>query len=226
MANSALSSDGFNPLPSRGGYNFSVVVPSTVPAGYVRVYNPAFAPDGGFNPSGSSYNMHEQDGDFMGNSYTDQYSAMEYTVFKVNDIFDHSKDTPLSQVIVDPLNMTITGGAVSSIVDVRNGQTIPPASSAFTYIVNNIYHNWMDVGTPPKSSTQWTSSGTTYNMLDVIQDLPGGSSLLGHIGSALTCSTIRDFVQARMPALRRARWRTRGTPCNSPFPAVAHIRSA
>jgi hypothetical protein len=175
IANSTLTGNGFNVLPSRGGYNFSIAVPSTVPAGYVRVYNPAFAPDGGFNPSGSSYNMHEQDGDFMGNSYTDQYSAMEYTVFKVNDIFDHSKDTPLSQVIVDPLNVTISGGAVSSIVDVRNGQTIPPASGAFSYIVNNIYHGWMDVGTPPAGSTQWTTGGATYNILDVVKSLPSGS---------------------------------------------------
>ncbi len=92
------------------------------------MYNPAFAPDGGFNPSGSAYNMHEQDGSFSGNTYTDQYSAMEYTVFKVVDRFDHSQDVPMSQVVVDPLNVTVTGGEVSSIVDVANGQTLTASS--------------------------------------------------------------------------------------------------
>ena len=173
VSDATLTSAALNLLPERGGYNFSVVVPSTVPAGYVRVYNPAFAPDGGFNPSGSSYNMHEQDGSFSGNSYTDQYSAMEYTVFKVNDIFDHSKDTPISQVIVDPLNVTITGGAVTSFVDVRNGQTLSASSHAavFNYVLSNIYHGWMDVGTPPSGNTQWISGGTTYNVLHVVKSL-------------------------------------------------------
>jgi len=128
VSDATLTGAGVNVLPERGGYNFSVAVPSTVPAGYVQVYNPAFAPDNGFNPSGGSYNMHEQDGSFSGNSYTDQYSAMEYTLFKVNDIFDHTKDTPISQVIVDPLNVTTSGGAVTSIVDVRNGKTLSGAA--------------------------------------------------------------------------------------------------
>jgi Flp pilus assembly protein TadG len=178
VPDATLTGAGVNLLPERGGYNFAVAVPSTVPAGYVRVYNPAFAPDGGYNPSGGSYNLHEQDGSFSGNSYTDQYSAMEYTVFQVNDIFDHSKDTPLSQVIVDPLNVTISGGAVVSFVDVRNGQTLLPTGSTatvFNYVLNNIYHGWMDVGTPPSGSTQWVSGGTTYNVLHVVKSLSGGS---------------------------------------------------
>jgi hypothetical protein len=174
LTDATLTGAGVNALPERGGYNFSVAVPSTVPAGYVQVYNPAFAPDNGFNPSGGSYNMHEQDGSFSGNAYTDQYSAMEYTLFKVNDIFDHTKDTPISQVIVDPLNVTTSGGAVTSIVDVRNGKTIP-AGPVFNYVLNNIYHGWMDVGTPPTALTQWTSGGTNYNVLHVAKSLAAGS---------------------------------------------------
>jgi hypothetical protein len=178
VTDATLTGAGVNVLPERGGYNFSVAVPSTVPAGYVQVYNPAFAPDNGFNPSGGSYNMHEQDTSFTGNSYTDQYSAMEYTLFKVNDIFDHTKDTPLSQVIVDPLNVTtaVVGGVnqVTSIVDVRNGQTIP-AGAVFNYVLNNIYHGWMDVGTPPVNSTKWTVGATTYNVLHVTKSLAAGS---------------------------------------------------
>jgi hypothetical protein len=173
VTDGTLTGAGVNVLPERGGYNFSIAVPSTVPAGYAQVYNPAFAPDNGFNPSGGSYNMHEQDTSFSGNTYTDQYSAMEYTLFKVNDIFDHTKDTPISQVIVDPLNITTSGGAVTSIVDVRNGKTL--SGAAYTYVVNNIYHGWMDVGSPPTASTSWVVAGTTYNILHPIKTLAGGS---------------------------------------------------
>ena len=164
-------------LPERGGYDFSLTVPTTVSAAYARVYNPAFAPDGGFQPSGS-YNLHEQDGSFSGNTYTDQYSAMEYTLFRVNDRFDHTSDTPLSQVVVDPLNVTITSGAVSSFVDVRYPtQTLSATSNAsvFNYILNNVYHQWVDVGSAPASSTSWTSAGTTYNIFHVIKPLAAGS---------------------------------------------------
>ena len=176
----AMSAVSASPLPTRGGYNFSVAVPSTIPGGTgsVQVYNPAFAPDGGFNPTGGAYNMHEQDTSFTGNTYTDQYSAMEYTLFKVNDRFDHSTDTPLSQIVVDPLNVTITGGAVTSFVDVRYpSQTLSAASHAtvFNYVLNNIYHSWVDVGTPPVASTQWISGGVTYNVMHVIKALAGSS---------------------------------------------------
>jgi hypothetical protein len=170
VSDSTLTGAGFNKLPEAGGYDFSVNVPTTVPSAYAMVYNPSFAPDGGFNPTvGSPYNMHEQDGSFSGNTYTDQYSAMEYTLFQVNDKFDHSSDTPLSQVYVDPLNVTITGGAVTSMVDVANGQTLPPA--VFNYVLANVYHKWVDMGTPPVASTQWG----THNIFHVFKNLPGGS---------------------------------------------------
>jgi Flp pilus assembly protein TadG len=177
-----MSSASASPLPTRGGYNFSIAVPSAIPGGTgsAQVYNPAFAPDGGFNPSGGAYNLHEQDSSFSGNTYTDQYSAMEYTLFKVNDRFDHSTDVPLSQIVVDPLNVTITGGAVSSFVDVRYpSQTLSASSNAtvFNYVLNNIYHSWVNVGTPPVASTQWISGGTTYNIMHVIKGL--GSPLAG-----------------------------------------------
>ncbi len=162
---------GYNQLPTRGGYDFSIATGSA--AGYAQVYNPAFAPDGGFNPSGGVYNMHEQDGSFSGNTYTDQYSAMEYTLFSVGDRFNHGLDTPVSQVVVDPLNVTITSGAVSSFTDVRNGQVLSPSDpnpqvvSVFNYVNANVFHGWVDVGNPPSASTSWTTAGTTYNIFTV-----------------------------------------------------------
>ena len=80
VTSATMTGLSYQALPSRGGYDFTLTVPSTVAAASARVYNPAFAPDGGYNPtSGNTYNLHEQDGSFSGNTYTDQYSAMEYT---------------------------------------------------------------------------------------------------------------------------------------------------
>jgi hypothetical protein len=172
VSDSTLTGAGYNRLPEGGGYNFSLTVPSAVPAGYAMVYNPAFAPDGGSNSPISGVNMHEQDSSFSGNAYTDQYSAMEYTVFQVNDRFDHSSDTPLSQVVVDPLNMTISGGSVTSIVDVANGQTLPAAIMA--NVVSGVYHKWVDVGVPPVASYAWGAGGK-YNIFHVFKSLAGGS---------------------------------------------------
>jgi hypothetical protein len=166
----------YDALPKRGGYDFALDVPSGQHAS-PEVYNPSFAPDGGFNPYSNSSvanNMHEQDGSFSGNTYTDQYSAMEYTLFQVNDVFDHTQDTPLAQVVFDPLNITISSNAVSAITDVANGQTIPTTSSAFTYIVSNIYHAWVNVANPPVNSTKWTVNGTNYNIIHVIQSIGSG----------------------------------------------------
>ncbi|HEV7677110.1 MAG TPA: hypothetical protein VGQ42_00915 [Candidatus Dormibacteraeota bacterium] len=159
----------YNPLPSRGGYNYAITVPSTVAQASVRVYNPAFAPDGGYNPNpnygtSSNYTLHEQDGSFSGNGSTSQYSALEYTIFKVVDVFDHTQDVPLSQVVVDPINADPNN---SSYTDVSNGQSIPAS------VVSYAYHGWVDVGNP--SSTSWTAGGKTYKLINVLQSLSGGT---------------------------------------------------
>jgi Flp pilus assembly protein TadG len=162
---------GYQALPSRGGYDFTLTVPSTVSSATTRVYNPAFAPDGGYTPTaGNPYNMHEQDGSFSGNTYTDQYSAMEYTIFKVTDRFDHTSDTPWSQVVVDPLNITTSdpnGGTITSIVDVRYPTQVLTGTStnasivtAFNNIKSMVYHQWVDIGAWPDVSTSWTDAGT------------------------------------------------------------------
>ncbi len=152
----------FQSLPTRGGYNYAITVPSTVSNGAVRVYNPAFAPDGGYNPNpnasqSSNYNMHEQDTSFSGNGSTSQYSAMEYTLFRVVDIFDHTQDQALSQIVVDPLNASPSS---NTYTDVRTGKS----TSANTFI-NYIYHNWVDVANP--TYTGWTSGHTTNTFITV-----------------------------------------------------------
>ncbi len=163
---------GYNALPTRGGYNYSLATGTA--AGYAQVYNPAFAADGGYNPAGGPYNMHEQDS-VSSATDVDRYSAMEYTLFSVGDRFNHSLDTPVSQVVVDPLKVTITAGAVSSFMDVRNGQTLTPGDpnpqvqAVFNYVLANVYHGWVDVGNPPTAlgQTSWITAGVTYNIFTV-----------------------------------------------------------
>jgi Flp pilus assembly protein TadG len=156
---------GFNPVPTRGGFDYAITIPSTVSAGYVRVYNPSFAPDGGYNPypnagTSSNYNMHEQDGSFSGNGSRSQYSVMEYTIFKVVDIFDHTQDVPLSQILVDPLNADPSNNTWS---DVRLNKSI--TGTGATTLVNSVYHNWVDVGNP--SVTTWGSGSSTSTFITV-----------------------------------------------------------
>jgi hypothetical protein len=82
----------FNTLPSRGGYNYQVVVPGGTASPSVEVYNPAFAPDPCTSGGTSCY--HEDD-----SSDQTDYSVMEYTLFRVNDVYDHLADTPLVRSI-------------------------------------------------------------------------------------------------------------------------------
>ena len=204
-------------------YNFTLTVPSTVSAASARVYNPAFAPDGGLN-SANGYNLHEQDTSFSGNTYTDQYSAMEYTIFSVSDRFDHTSDTPKSQVVVDPLNVTITGGVVSSIVDVRYPTEVLSASSpnasivtAFNNIVSMVYHQWVNIGSWPDASTSWTDAGTTYHIFHAVRAAECDvAQPRARTGCASTCSTTRGCDPARTRVRRRARVPTRDTPSSLP----------
>src|SRR5581483_11474607 len=93
----------FHSVPVRGGYNYLITVPAGVSSATPQVYNPAFAPDQGYNATppasnpGNAYNLHEQDGSFTesgdstfptGHADKRQYSAMEYTLFKVVNQFD------------------------------------------------------------------------------------------------------------------------------------------
>jgi hypothetical protein len=213
VADTVMTGGGYRLLPKRGGYNYSITVPSTVSQAAIRVYNPAFSPDGGYNPfpnasQSTNYNMHEQDGSFSGNGSTSQYSALEYTIFKVVDVFDHTQDAPVSQIIVDPINADPNNG---TFVDVNNGRSIPSS------IVNAIYHGWMDVGSPP--NTSWSSGGKAYSLVSWQKSLaspwlaPGSYRLrvdmLDHKGlrpaedsGALPCSRAHKgyAVQLSVPA--------------------------
>jgi Flp pilus assembly protein TadG len=170
----------WNSLPARGGYNYAVTVPSTVSSAAVRVYNPAFSPDGGYS-NGATYNMHEQDS-WPGNSQRLEYSAMMYTIFQVTDIFDHTQDKPIAQVVVDPINAPGTAPGSGTFTDMRYSAqpTIP------TSIVSYVYHSWVDVGNP--QSTSWSSGGNSYTLIHTVHPL---TAVPGYGGGYLTPGTYR-----------------------------------
>jgi hypothetical protein len=110
---------------------------------------------------------------------------MEYTVFSVSDKFDHASDVPVSQVVVDPLNITYTGSSISQIVDVSNGQTLNATTNAtaFANVRDLVYHQWVNIGSPNTAATAWTSGGITYNVFTVNKVLAGGTLAGGASGS-------------------------------------------
>jgi hypothetical protein len=123
---------GFSALPSRGGWNFRVLVPSGVAAS-IEVYNAGFGVDGNCNgpptdgcaadqqsshcdnwqlgapaapycnTAPSNYNLHEHDGSFSRSDFS-QYTAMMYTVFRMANEYVRTQDTVLTQMKVIPVD--------------------------------------------------------------------------------------------------------------------------
>jgi hypothetical protein len=192
---------GFNTVPSRGGYNYQIVVPGGTASPSVEVYNPAFAPDPCI--SGGIVCYHEDD-----SSDQADYSVMEYTLFRVNDVYDHLADTPLVQVEVDPINATgcppinnptnlnaLPTCAVAT--DARTGKSLTLTAAEF----GDIYHNWADLFEPSALSAagivqlvggNWLTSGdvaagATYRLrvdtLDAGGNIPSGNAAAGQTGA-------------------------------------------
>jgi hypothetical protein len=112
VSDATMTGAGGRTLPTRGGYNFLVTVP-TGGSERLQIFNPAFAADLGYVPPSvplPRYSMHEQDTLPTINAGANEsatpadYSVMQYTVFQVTDQFDHRKDIPITQVWFNPLN--------------------------------------------------------------------------------------------------------------------------
>ena len=149
-------------LPSRGGYNYLITIPSG--GGYIQIYNAAFAPDGGPNgssgphnncdnvkpmvcSSGGSYYLHEEDGitDFTN---AQLFSASRYTLFSVTNQFIRSSDVKLTQTTVYPVDATKWNLNPPQYKNVNTGATITQTYDAQGNPTNmSIYHNWIDVPT-------------------------------------------------------------------------------
>ena len=105
-------------------------------------------------PSGSFY-LHEEDsitatcGAPCTFSDKTQFSAMEYTLFKVNSYFIRASDTKLAQVKVLPIDATGWNASPSPVYkDVNTGATITQTYDPLTGAPTNmhIYHDWINIG--------------------------------------------------------------------------------
>jgi hypothetical protein len=150
-------------LPARGGYNYQVFLPAGY-SGYIQVYNAAYGPDNapahnncdntkGWTtcstyPTGCTmllspycYYYHEEDGV----NFTDKttFDAMEYSVFKVTNVFVRSSDTELSKFTVLPIDAT--NWAAKQYLDMKTGQTITQTYNAGGAPTNmTTYHGWVN----------------------------------------------------------------------------------
>jgi len=166
-------------LPWDGGYNFMITVPTGATA-RIQVYNSAFAPDSTVGANGinycenwntaigpapapncanfglsTNYYYHEDDCCSWSSGSTTGYSAMKYTIFTAPSVFIRSTDTPISQMLVKPIDAgcwKINAGAGCNVVgykDVTNGgKIIQQKYNGVTGAPANMfaYHAWMDVG--------------------------------------------------------------------------------
>jgi hypothetical protein len=158
-------------LPARGGYNFQVSLPY---GGHIEVYNAVHGPDGNnrsphnycnnaradvrqCNPRGGNYYFHEEY--FMGiddsgsrwepGTDPEKYLTMQYTVFQVRNLFNHTADTRLSQVRVHPVDATDWAAPDRQYKDVRNGALITQAYNGLGNPTNmNVYHSWVNIADP------------------------------------------------------------------------------
>jgi hypothetical protein len=164
----------YNELPNRGGWNYQITVPNSEAPNsvQVQVYNPAFAPDPCTTANDTCY--HEDD-----SSDQADYSVMEYTLFQVNDVYDHLEDIPIAQAEVDPIDAThcstesttnlnaisnSTANAcgatgLGTAYDARGSQAESSATALTSTQFYDIYHNWVNVFT----SSVLTSSPGVIN---------------------------------------------------------------
>jgi hypothetical protein len=157
-------------LPSRGGYNYLITIPSS--GGRIQIYDAAFAPDGGpdgktgphnrcdnfagWTPcsGGANYYLHEEDSiaDF---SKASSYSAMRYTLFQVNNIFMRSTDAKLTQLTVLPIDATNWNASPPTYRKVNGGGTVTQTYDGLGNPTDMaVYHNWVDAATYTGSADQ------------------------------------------------------------------------
>jgi hypothetical protein len=171
-------------LPDRGGYNFQVSLPY---GGHIEVYNAVHGPDGNnrrphnycnnaradvrqCNLLGGNYYFHEEY--FMGIDDTgsrwepgtdpEKYLTMQYTVFQVRNLFNHTEDNLLSQVKVHPVDAT--EWAAGRYKDVRTGGTIDQLYNGLGNPTNmKVYHQWVNIADPQDPAS----------VVDAVQRRPG-----------------------------------------------------
>jgi hypothetical protein len=186
-------------VADRGGYDYRLIIPSGG-SGVVQVYNAAFSPDGtggsanfcdnnNQNPGartcsvGGNNWFHEDDqGPFNFGTDTN-YSAMRYTLYRVNNNFIRSNDELLSQLTVFPIDARNWGAATKQYLimgGAKQGKTVDQNYAGGLPTNMLIYHNWVDV-----TSYSGQNDGGLVNL----QTTPALANYL--IGGALTPGTYR-----------------------------------
>ncbi|MDQ6712901.1 MAG: hypothetical protein M3Z28_06880, partial [Candidatus Dormibacteraeota bacterium] len=154
-------------LRDLGGYNYRITIPNGGTGGKIQVYNAAFAPDGtggsanfcdnnNSNPAartcsvGGNQWFHEDDGGPFDPNDQTRYTAMRYTLFRVNNVFIRASDQMISQMTVYPIDARNWNQAANQY-KVMGGptvnQTVTQLYSGTAPSNMLIYHNWADVAT-------------------------------------------------------------------------------
>jgi hypothetical protein len=186
-------------VADRGGYDYRLIIPSGG-SGVVQVYNGAFSPDGtggsanfcdnnNQNPAARSCSVggnnwfHEDDqGPFNFGTDTN-YSAMRYTLYRVNNNFIRSNDELLSQLTVFPIDARNWSAATKQYLIMggpKEGKTVDQNYAGGLPTNMLIYHNWVDV-----TSYSGQNDGGLVNL----QTTPALDNYL--IGGALAPGTYR-----------------------------------
>lgn len=186
-------------VADRGGYDYRLIIPSGG-SGIVQVYNAAFSPDGTGgsantcdnnqqNPAlrtcsvGGNNWFHEDDqGPFNFGTDTN-YSAIRYTLYRVNNNFIRSNDELLSQLTVFPIDARNWSAANKQYLIMggpKEGKTVDQNYAGGLPTNMLIYHNWVDV-----TSYSGLNDGGLVNL----QTTPALANYL--IGGALAPGTYR-----------------------------------
>ena len=174
-------------LPSRGGYNYLITIPAS--GGRIQVYNAAFAPDGnGGKPhnncentggwttcsSGGAYYLHEEDGITFSDKTT--FTAMRYTLFKVNNAFIRADDVKLTQMTVYPIDATNWNATPPTYKNMNNSLPITQTYDLAGNPTNmSAYHSWMDIATYPILPTDQGEVAYSLGYGPLLGALTGGT---------------------------------------------------
>ncbi|MEA2647379.1 MAG: hypothetical protein QOE92_2462 [Chloroflexota bacterium] len=156
------------PASDRGGQNFRIVVPSGAGGGELQVYNAGFGPNMVGNENSCenwlnfastagkcngdpTQNLKENDGahvqctgDCSGQKST--YSAVMYTLFKVNDELLRSTDQVMVQTKIYPVDASNYNANPPTYLNVHTGQTITQTYLASGAPANmKTYHSWTNI---------------------------------------------------------------------------------
>ena len=170
-------------LRDLGGYNYRITIPTGGAGGKVQVYNAAFAPDGtggsanfcdnnNSNPAartcsiGGNQWFHEDDGGPFDPNDATRYTAMRYTLFRVNNVFIRASDQMLAQMTVYPIdarNWSQPANQYKAMGGPTINQTVTQLYTGAAPSNMFIYHNWVDVA---------TYAGASDNQLVSLQTFP------------------------------------------------------